>query len=237
MIDVHTHFGPSLLAKVANSEITCLVNGAEPKEWRRNSLWTKQHANIYASYGLHPWNAGSFCIEEIEQYNPRVIGETGMDSVWCNVDLKVQQACFVEQLELASRIGASVVLHTKGQEKQVLDIISHYPIRYLVHWYDDLEYLEQYIQLGCSFTVPINLPQNKVAQQIVKQVPACRLLPESDGLEAVCWALGRNVDFEQYIELMEINLGLIAQYKNIKKEELEQVFNTGFKLFAGDKVM
>lgn len=44
-----------------------------------------------------------------------------MDSVWCDVDLKIQKEVFEKQLQLAQALNKPVILHTKGQEKRYLN--------------------------------------------------------------------------------------------------------------------
>lgn len=44
-----------------------------------------------------------------------------MDSVWCDVDLKIQKEVFEKQLQFAQALNKPVILHTKGQEKRYLN--------------------------------------------------------------------------------------------------------------------
>lgn len=82
-----------------------------------------------------------------------VIGEIGLDSVWCSVPLSVQEKAFCAQLELASAMKKPVVLHTKGQEKHIARLIRAYPNTYLVHWYSGEEGLSDFLDLDCYFTI------------------------------------------------------------------------------------
>ena len=112
-----------------------------------------------------------------------------MDSVWCQVPLKIQEEKFRQQLELAEKAGKPVILHTKGQEKQVASIIRQYPNRYLVHWYSCEDYLEEYLDLDCWFSVGPDVWWNPAVQKVAGVVPLDRLLVETDGLAAVRWAM------------------------------------------------
>lgn len=60
-----------------------------------------------------------------------IIGEIGMDSVWCDVDLKIQKEVFEKQLQLAQALNKPVILHTKGQEKTILELIVNTQIHML----------------------------------------------------------------------------------------------------------
>lgn len=140
--------------------------------------------------GIHPWHADQYCLEDMEPWMKLcpVIGEIGMDSVWCAVDLSVQKERFEQQLYLAQSWGKPVVLHTKGQEEEIADILREYPNRYLVHWYSCDFHLEKYLELDCYFSVGPDVWWNKAVQQVARFSPADRLLLETDGLDAVKWA-------------------------------------------------
>lgn len=215
IIDAHTHVQPGELPFLTANNVCCIINGATPEEWERNVALLHKYPTMLASFGLHPWHADQHDPARLAAFAPAIIGEIGMDSEWCSVDLATQRSCFIAQLELAAQLNAPVILHTKGQEKQVLDIIRNYNLVYMVHWYDDMVYFPGYAELGCYFTVPINLPQNPIAQAIVQATPLNRLLLESDGMEAIAWALGREVSPAEYLQLMHNNTEYIARVKGV----------------------
>lgn len=83
-----------------------------------------------------------------------VIGEIGMDSVWCDIPLDIQRAVFVQQLKIAGKLNKPVILHTKGQEREIAELIQDFPGKVCVHWYSgDIETLEKFIQKDCYFTL------------------------------------------------------------------------------------
>ena len=45
----------------------------------------------------------------------------------CDTPLDIQEAVFREQLALARSLDKPVILHTKGQEKEVAGILKEYP--------------------------------------------------------------------------------------------------------------
>ncbi len=117
-----------------------------------------------------------------------VIGEIGMDSVWCDVPLSKQEKVFCAQLELASALKKPVVLHTKGQEKKIAGLIRNYENTYLVHWYSGEEGLSEFLELDCYFTVGPDVFYNPSVQRAARLAPENRLLVETDGCSAVKWA-------------------------------------------------
>ena len=118
----------------------------------------------------------------------QVIGEIGMDSLWCNVPLKRQKEVLEKQLQIAAEWKKPVVLHTKDQEREILELIKKYPNTYLVHLYSADHDLDGYLDLDCYFSVGPDVIWNPAVQQVAKRVPENRILLETDGMEAVKWA-------------------------------------------------
>ena len=118
----------------------------------------------------------------------QVIGEIGMDSLWCNVPLKRQKEVLEKQLQIAAEWKKPVVLHTKDQEREILELIRKYPNIYLVHWYSADHDLDGYLDLDCYFSIGPDVIWNPAVQQVARRVPENRILLETDGMDAVKWA-------------------------------------------------
>ena len=140
--------------------------------------------------GLHPWYSDKREPEELFSWMEKVlvIGEIGMDNVWCDVPLDRQKLVLEKQLKFACEIKKPVVLHTKGQEKEIARIIARYPNTYLIHWYSAKEPPEDYLKLDCYFSIGPDVLWNPAVQKAAVLVPENRLLIETDGMEAVDWA-------------------------------------------------
>ena len=110
---------------------------------------------LRCSCGVHPWSASHERLNEMKPLlkQARIIGEIGMDSVWCDTDMTLQKDVFVKQIEYAYQHHKPVVLHTKGQEQAILDILRQYPNTYIVHWYSDWAGVEAYDKIASYFTV------------------------------------------------------------------------------------
>ncbi len=190
--DAHGHIGTKEeLWERQRLGILSVLCAVSPEEAER-LLREKEAGGRYLvpACGIHPWYADRYRLEDMERWMAScpVIGEIGMDSVWCDVNLQVQEERFREQLYLARNDRKPVVLHTKGQEKEIASILREYPNRYLVHWYSCDAHLEKYLDMDCYFSVGPDVWWNTAVQQVACKVPADRLLVETDGLDAVRWA-------------------------------------------------
>ncbi len=65
--------------------------------------------------------------------------KSGMDSVWCDIPLDIQQKRLEEQLQIAADLKKPVLLHTKGQEKRIAELLRGFPYHICVHWYSGTE--------------------------------------------------------------------------------------------------
>ena len=124
MHDAHYHYSKEIEMLQNEYDISGICNVANEKEYE---LVHQKH--LFYSCGVHPWNAS---LDTLESMLPllkqaSIIGEIGMDSVWCDVDLEIQKEVFEKQLQLAKEWDKPVILHTKGQEKTILDLIRKYP--------------------------------------------------------------------------------------------------------------
>ncbi len=215
MIDAHVHVTAELLPYLAG--VRCIPNADSPEEY----AFLKSAGFSILSAGIHPWKADVtpwVTMEPILREAP-IIGEIGLDSAWCSVDMDVQRRVFRRQLQLAAELRRPVILHTKGMEGEILDTIREYPNRYLVHWYDCGEWLEDYIALGCWFTAGPE-PDNPNVAHLARTVPLDRLLIESDGIEGIAWGQGTTPIPSDYPAAMERHLQAVAQLRNMSPASL-----------------
>ncbi len=192
LCDAHAHLGTEAERREREEgQILSLLCATTPEEARLLLPLAARHNHLLIpTCGIHPWQAESYLLKDMAPWIKLcpVLGEIGMDSVWCQVPLSLQEHLFRMQLDLACHQKKPVILHTKGQEAAVARIIRDYPNRYLVHWYSCQEYLEQYLELDCYFSVGPDVWWNPAVRHVARTVPLTRLLTETDGLAAVAWA-------------------------------------------------
>lgn len=232
--DGHAHLGTEEERQFRERErIRTMICAGDPRE--AEELEDLSGSWIVKAYGLHPWKADPAALKAMEPWLKRaqIIGEIGMDSVWCGVDRKVQQEVFCRQLELACAEKKPVVLHVKGMEKEAAERIREYPGTYLVHWYSDLNWLDLYLEQDCYFTVGPDVGQNPAIRQVALRVPLSRLMVETDGLGAVKWALGEDLPLNGVKQALENSLKWIAQARGLELEEVYRLTEENFRRFAG----
>ena len=174
------------------------------------------------------------------------IGEIGMDSVWCDIPLDIQQKRLEEQLQIAADLKKPVLLHTKGQEKRIAELLRGFPYHICVHWYSGTEQdLEPYLDLGCYFTLGPDFSaacgsagridgcfvdfQRKKKNRNGHYIKECcrkfRLsdcLSETDGISAVAWTMGEaEAEWNMLPFALQANMQSLAEATGKNEAELQ----------------
>ena len=91
MHDAHYHYSKEINALQNKYRISGICNVANEKEYE----WIHQK-HVFYSCGVHPWNASLDAFESMLPLLKKatIIGEIGMDSVWCDLDLNIQKEVF-----------------------------------------------------------------------------------------------------------------------------------------------
>ena len=221
LIDAHAHFAtPDELP--ARARVRTVFCGVDPES--AALALALRSENRLAACGLHPWQADRFTVGELLPFirESAALGEIGLDSVWTGVDMGIQRRAFAEQLDLAQGLGLPVVLHTKGMEGEIARAIRGCDVPKLVHWYSCGEYLSDYLDQDCYFTVGPDCGSNPAVQALIRRVPLDRLLTETDGLEAVAWALNRPATPDMIEEILRGELRAIAAAHGVSPAEAER---------------
>lgn len=200
------------------------------------------------TFGIHPWYSDRWNPGDWTEYyrNCRLIGEIGMDDLWCDIPLPRQQHVLEEQLAIAADMKKPVVLHTKACEAVIAKIVKDYPYTVLVHWYSgDQRSLFDLIDQGCFFTLgpDTGLSVTTGAENmLLKNVPQDRLLPETDGLEAILWSCknagkilpeppGPDPDFSLIPQALEGSAECAARYYLLSKDAVWKQLSSNLSRF------
>lgn len=230
LVDSHTHIRRGqeeeslALAKNGLWQLVCATN---PTDCGFVADLEKADEHIVGTYGLHPWYAKDFSMDAMDRWlkDAKIIGEIGLDTVWAPIPIEDQIDIFVYQLKLAVELQKPIILHTKGAESLILDYIRKYtPPRIIIHWYSgDRELLDGFIDLDCYFTLGPDIGINPIVQDVCKTVPIDRLLVETDGIEAVNWALGGEHDMESIPEVLTSSLVHGAAIKGTTVDSMSDI--------------
>jgi TatD DNase family protein len=156
---------------------------------------------VYTSVGIHPHDAkiagkAEFAeLQELAQH-PKVIawGEIGLDYWYGFSPRDVQQAVLVRQLELARAVRKPIVIHCRSSkadpEDAWMDLLrllrlnwAESGLRGIMHCFSgSLPHLQASLDMGfmISFAGNVSFPKAEDIRHAARQVPADRLLIETD---------------------------------------------------------
>lgn len=225
LFDFHTHMDEGKLDEYVQNKIACMVNCMTLEEVKTALDYRSKYPFIKVSIGCHPNNPE--LLEALLPYHKEadVIGEVGLDNKWSQADMTSQREAFIRSLEVAVQYNKPVILHTKGMEKEIANIIKEYPLTYIVHWYSgDLEALKSLKTLNTFFTVGPDVMSSQSVQNVVSEIDTERLLVETDGIEAVRW-IGSQAGINDTLDDI---ITYICLKKEISREDFIKHLNNQF---------
>ena len=197
-VDAHAHIDrydladegslESALSEITQYGIFTISNSMDLPSYERNLEIGNLCDLVLPIFGIHPWNAPGYvdrldALSEAVEKSP-MIGEIGLDYYFVD-DISTypaQRKVFEYFLDAARDHQKIVNLHTKGAEREVLELLDRYGIsRAIVHWYSGpLEILKEMASRGIYFTVGIEVCYSKHIQAIARIIPEGQLLTETD---------------------------------------------------------
>ena len=205
IFDTHAHYDDKafdsdrdeLLKSLKANGISKVCNVGARLEGSRNSIeLAEKYDFIYAAVGIHPDDCGDMdesWTEELRKmaaHNKVVaIGEIGLDYRMIaeaedkEAYKRMQKEVFVPQLELANRLDKPIVIHDCEADEDFLEIFDAHPFRGMIHrFFSELRYGREILERGLYLGIgpQITYPNSQKLLDIVKEMPADRLLLETD---------------------------------------------------------
>jgi TatD DNase family protein len=238
LIDAHAHldkYGEELNSAIEEIEAERILTWAvsmDAASYARSLEIGRMCALVIPTFGVHPRRAPDY-VNRLRELNRCIeqspaIGEIGLDFHWVEdaSHFPAQKKVFEYFLAAAREQKKIVNLHTKGAEKEILDLLERYEIeRAIVHWYSGpLDLLRELIDYGAYFTVGIEVLFSDSIRAIAKEVPLNRLLTESDNPGGLKWlngTLGMPRVMKEVIEA-------VAQIKETNPEAMIEAVERNF---------
>ena len=159
------------------------------------------HVNVdvpfFYSLGIHPWecqqpsvnnhwlenrldNLASRCLNDSSL---KAIGECGIDRV-CNVDLDIQKAIFIKQIEISEQYNKPMIIHAVKSHSDLLSIRKETKAKmpWIIHGFQGNEHIvSQYLRHDIYLSLGDVLFKNESkATELLKHIPHERLFMETD---------------------------------------------------------
>ncbi|MBQ4377701.1 MAG: TatD family hydrolase [Treponema sp.] len=249
LVDFHTHidqYSESELVRaidiIAGHRILTVAASCDFDSFEKNiEIARKPEVRnlIIPAFGVHP----SYCdflpdsegeiASVLEPYLQKsdIIAEIGLDFFWeKKIPHKKQEKIFLSCLDHANRYKKVAVIHTKGAEKQIADILKEFPdVKPVIHWYDGSEEIfKTYLDRGYYETFGCEVRYSSHIQKLLSITPDELLLSETDNPTGEPWLCGMHKipQTDNSPLLIKRVICDIAEVKKISHEECEKLIET-----------
>jgi TatD DNase family protein len=212
LIDTHTHLDafarrgelPAVLGRARAAGLEAMIAiGTEPADWTLYRELAREHSGtVYYTVGLHPCSVEADWAEAMSQLEafftgdaprPVGLGEIGLDRFHLPKDsaeaepiFARQRAAFAAGLEIARRVEAPVVVHSRGAFRDCMEMIDQSGVdwsRVVFHCFsegaEEMNALNRRGGLG-SFTGVITYKNAEGVRAAAKTQGLARLMIETD---------------------------------------------------------
>lgn len=201
-IDAHSHLDKyddsdldRVLSQIEQSRILTTSVSVDDESFRRSEAIAARCPLVVAAFGVHPSEATRFVrsLHELEElvWRSPLIGEIGLDHrfVTDSSQYAAQRTVFGQFLTWAAEQDKVVNIHTAGAEQETARMLrEHETQRVIVHWYSGpLDVLTEMIELGCMFTVGVEILYSDHIRQIARMIPSAQLITETDNPGGLRW--------------------------------------------------
>lgn len=166
--------------------VLCVTNQPEVFETCVNMYGLSKYVKFAIGYNPKIVSDVPFSIKSFERniVKTNYIGEVGLDFKTVDLNIKKQQLEIFNYISImAAKTNKLMTVHCNRAEEEIFTTIKQNGNRkVIIHWYTgDMKWAEKLLELGCFFSVNMNMLINKKTLNIIKEIPKKRLLIESDG--------------------------------------------------------
>lgn len=204
LIDTHCHLDlerfdadrDEVVARAVAAGVTRIIIPAlDASNWHTVLALADRYPGVYAAVGVHPnssadWQDSTIGVLRDLAQHPKVVavGEIGLDYYWDKSPKETQQRALRLQLELAAELHLPVVIHNRESSADVVTLLRQSPLANtavpgVLHSFSaDWATAEAALAMGfyLGFTGPVTFKKADDLRQIARQVPADRILVETD---------------------------------------------------------
>jgi len=174
---------------VAAGVTRIIAVGVDLEHSRRALALAQRHPEVFAGVGHYPTEAAAPDIDALQALagDERVvaIGEVGLDFQDAHApDRDVQISRLDELFALAVELDLPVSIHNRNAAAEIAAAITAHPgLRGAMHYFAlEWDWAERFLALGfcLSFAGLVTRPSRNALREVVKRMPADRLLLETD---------------------------------------------------------
>ncbi|MDB5370718.1 MAG: LuxR family transcriptional regulator [Roseomonas sp.] len=248
LVDSHCHLDyfsdeemGDVLARAAAAGVGRLVTiGVRMSQADAVKALAERFPQVWGTVGVHPQNVGEAPLAEVAEIaaaadHPRIIGigESGLDYFYDKDPRDIQQESFRRHIRAAQQTQLPLVVHARSADQDIADILRQereqggaFP--FLLHCFSSgRELAEKALDMGgyVSFSGILTFPKSGEIRDIARDVPADRLLVETDSPYLAPAPFRGKRNEPSYVAQ---TARVLAEVRGIPLEELAELTTTNF---------
>ncbi len=199
IFDTHAHYNDEAFAEDRDAVLSALpaqgvagvINcGTDVCSSQACMLLAQRYGFAYFAAGIHPEDCGKetlAALTEIERLLRHekcvAVGEIGLDFHYPEPARETQLSFFEAQLQLADDCGKPVIIHDREAHGPTMELLRKYRPKGVLHCFSgSVEMMREALALGMYIGLggAVTFKNAKKAVEVAKEVPADRLLLETD---------------------------------------------------------
>jgi len=197
LIDVHCHLDfpqfdrdrEDVIKRAMNDEIIMINSGIGPDSIRNTLKLSKQYENIFATFGLSPYELNEDMVDETIKLIKRnrneilAIGEVGLDYYWIKnrKEREKERENFERFISLADELNLPLIIHSRDAERDVINILEKEDIPVILHCFGgSIKDAEKAVSLGYLISIPTSIIHSRHKQMIAEKIPIESIVLETD---------------------------------------------------------
>lgn len=253
LIDSHCHLNfpelaenlDEILANMRQNGVShALCVGVTLENFPQIQSLAEQHAQIYASVGVHPDHESGAeptqaLLVQLAQH-PRVvaIGETGLDYYRLKGDLEWQRERFRTHIRAARECGKPLIIHTREAAQDTLRIMAEEgaaQVGGVMHCFtENMQVAQAAMEMNfhISFSGIVTFKSAAIIKEVARHIPLGRMLIETDAPYLAPVPYRGKLNQPAYVKYVAEE---IARLREIPFEEVARITTENFcRLFLGE---
>lgn len=249
MIDTHAHLlmldkNKEIIENMKNDDMDFIINiGTTLEDSIQGVELSSKHEKVFTTVGIYPEYSLETTEEDLKKLeeiakNEKVvaIGEIGLDYHY-DYDKESQKKLFINQLEIADRLGLPFCIHCRDSASDVYEILSQniHLIRNsgLMHCYSEgKDWFDKFLGLGLYLSFSGNITYKKSDRSFLRDIPLDRILVETDSPylspEPIRGHKNEPKNVQFVIDKIAYEIGISSdQLKKITTENAKKFYNLG----------
>jgi TatD DNase family protein len=191
VIDTHAHLdaledpaAALVRARTVGVERVIAI-GSGLESGRAVSRLAAREQGVFAAVGIHPHQSGSgesLDALRVLAADAVAIGEIGLDFYRDYAPHEDQRRAFDAQLRLAAELEKPVIIHTRAADEETARTLESFTGTVVMHCFSTPDLLPAVVERGyyVSFAGNVTYPKAEELREAAAQIPADRLLAETD---------------------------------------------------------